>query len=92
MEGKPLSRAWYAVSRTFGARADSGAPTLNTSQLAGQLAQASLSNLYYPHQDRTATGTLANWAVQLAYNSAFNVLKEFYPEVAAKLHRHPTAP
>jgi hypothetical protein len=92
VEGTPISRTWYAVSRTFVTRTDRGSPALNTSQLAGQFAQASLSNLYYPHQDRNATGTLANWAVQLAYNSTFNILKEFYPDVAAKLHRHPMAP
>jgi hypothetical protein len=92
VEGTPIARTWYAVSRTFVARTDSGAPTWNTSQVAGQFAQASLSNLYYPHQDRTAIGTLANWAVQLAYNSAFNIVKEFYPDVADKLHRHPLAP
>jgi len=92
VEGPPLARTWYAVSRTFVARTDNGARTVNTSQLAGQFAQASLSNLYYPDQDRTVTGTLANWAIQLAYNSAFNVLKEFYPDIAAKLHRHRMSP
>jgi hypothetical protein len=52
------------------------------------LAQAGLSNLYYVQQDRTVSGTFTNWAIQLAYNSAFNVLKEFYPDLLAKLPHH----
>jgi hypothetical protein len=91
-EGPAASRAWYAVSRTFVARTDAGAHVLNTPQLAGQLTQAGLSNLYYPEQDRTWQGTMTNWAIQLAYNSAFNVVKEFYPDVVARLHHHHMTP
>jgi hypothetical protein len=89
VDGPPISRAWYAVTRTVVGRTDRGAATFNTSQLLGQFTQASLSNAYYPRQDRTVGGTLTNWAVQLVYNSAFNVVKEFYPDVVARLHRHP---
>jgi len=88
MEGTPISRTWYAVSRTFVSRTDRGVHTFNTSQLAGQFAQVSLSNIYYPRQDRTLSGTFTNWAIQLAYNSAFNVVKEFYPDLVARFHHH----
>jgi hypothetical protein len=92
VDGPPISRAWYAVTRTFVGRTDRGAATFNVPQLLGQFGQASLSNAYYPRQDRTVGGTVVNWAVQLAYNSAFNVVKEFYPDVVARMHRHPMAP
>jgi len=92
MNGTPISRTWYAVSRTFVSRTDGGEHTFNTSQLAGQLAQASFSNIYYPRQDRTLSGAFTNWAIQLAYNSAFNVVKEFYPDVMAKLHHRTMTP
>jgi hypothetical protein len=88
-DGSAASRTWYAVSRTFVTRNDAGVNVFNTAQLAGQLGQAGLSNLYYADQDRTMRGTFTNWATQLVYNSAFNVLKEFYPDLLAKLHRHP---
>ena len=71
---------------------DAGANVLDTSQLAGQLTQARLSNRYYPAQDPTLRGTMTNWAIQLAYNSAFNVLKEFYPDFLAKLHHRALVP
>jgi hypothetical protein len=90
--GPATSRAWYAVTRTFVTRRDDGARVMNVPQLAGQLAQAGLSNVYYPEQDRTVSGTMTNWAIQLAYNSAFNVLKEFYPDVVARFHRHAMRP
>src|SRR4029077_12244875 len=83
-EGPAVSRAWYAISRTFVTRNDAGANVFNASQLGGQLSQAGLSTLYYPQQDRTLGGTMTNWAIQLLYNSAFNVLKEFYPDMLAK--------
>ena len=54
--------------------------------------QAELSTLYYPPVDRTARGTMTNWAIQLVYNSAFNVLKEFYPDLLAKLRHHGLTP
>jgi len=87
-DGSAVSRTWYAVSRTFISRNDAGRAIFNTPQLAGQLAQAGLSNLYYPRVDRSLSGTLTNWAIQLGYNSAFNVLKEFYPDLLEKAHPH----
>jgi hypothetical protein len=86
--GPTAARTWYAVSRTFVTRTDTGKPVFNAPQLAGQLTQAGLSNLYYPPIDRGVKGTTKNWVIQLGYNSLFNVLKEFYPDVLAKLHRH----
>jgi hypothetical protein len=91
-EGSIASRVGYAVSRTFVSRNDAGAHVLNASQLAGQFAQSGLSNLYYPRQDRTVGATMKNWAIQLGYNSVFNLLKEFYPDLIAKFHHHAMTP
>jgi hypothetical protein len=90
--GSAKSRLWYAVSRTFVSRNDEGHKIFNVPQLAGQLVQAGLSNLYYPPQDRGVNGTMMNWGMQLGYNSAFNVVKEFYPDVIEALHRHKMQP
>jgi hypothetical protein len=70
-------------------RADSGNPTFNTPQVLGQLLQQGISTSYYPVQDRSASAVFQNWGVNLAYTSAYNVLKEFYPDfLRIVFHRH----
>jgi hypothetical protein len=74
------SRIYYAATRTVITRKDSGEPTFNIPQVAGQLFQQSISTIYYPPEDRTVGGVFENWGITLAYNSAYNVVKEFYPD------------
>lgn len=87
--GRIWSRIQYAASRTVITRTDSGNATFNTPQVLGQLLQQGISTAYYPPQDRSASGVFQNWGVNLAYNSAYNVLKEFYPDfLRIVFHRH----
>ena len=74
------SRIYYSATRTVISRKDSGEPTFNIPQVAGQLFQQSISTIYYPPEDRTVGRVFENWGTTLAYNSAYNVLKEFYPD------------
>jgi hypothetical protein len=84
-------RAWYAATRTVISRKDSGDPTVNIPQLAGQLFQQAISTAYYPDQDRTAGRVFENWGTSLAYTSAYNIIKEFYPDllhaISGRRHR-----
>jgi hypothetical protein len=75
------TRLHYSATRTVISRKDSGEPTFNVPQVLGQLFQQSISTIYYPPVDRTAAGVFQNWGSSLAYNSAYNVVKEFYPDV-----------
>ena len=84
--GGAWHRLYYAISRTAITRKDSGEPTFNTSQIAGQLVQQGFSNLYYPQQDRNVNGTLKGWGVNLAYNSGYNSLKEYFPDFLRLFH------
>jgi hypothetical protein len=86
--GSAWSRIGYAASRVLIARTDSGRPTFNTSQVFGQLGQASISMLYYPKQDRSVHGVLVGWAVNQGYNIGWNQLKEFTPDLSASMKRH----
>lgn len=79
-KGSAWYRIRYAATRTVITRTDSGDPTFNTPQVLGQLFQQSISTSYYPQQDRSASAVFQNWGVNLAYTSAYNVLKEFYPD------------
>jgi hypothetical protein len=88
--GSVWSRIRYSASRTVITRTDSGGSTFNTPQVLGQLLQQGISTAYYPQQDRTASGVFQGWGINLAYNSAYNVLKEFYPDfLRIVFHRHP---
>lgn len=79
-KGSVWGRIQYAATRTVISRTDAGDPTFNTPQVLGQLLQQGISTSYYPAQDRSVSGVFQNWGVNLAYNSAYNVLKEFYPD------------
>jgi hypothetical protein len=81
------SRLWYAASRTVITRKDSGQPTFNVPQTLGQLIQQGISTSYYPAQDRTAPGVFTQWGVNLAYNSGYNMLREFMPDLGQYLVR-----
>jgi hypothetical protein len=87
--GSPASRLWYAATRTIITRTDAQTPTFNAPQVLGQFAQAGISNLYYPKQDRTVKGTFTGWGINLAYNSMYNILKEYYPDFLRVLKHHP---
>ena len=86
------SRAWYAFTRTFVTRNDDGRAEFNKSQIFGQLISNGISTSYYPSQDRTANAVALNWAVDMGYSGAFNILSEFYPDLLnAVFHRHAKA-
>jgi hypothetical protein len=57
--------------------------------VAGFLLQQSISTAYYPPEDRSASRVFENWGTSLAFNSAYNELKEFYPDlIRIAFHRH----
>ena len=87
--GSAASRVWYAFSRTMVTRHDDGHAEFNKSQVFGQLIANGISTSYYPAQDRTANAVMLDWAVDMGYSGAFNVLSEFYPDLLnAVLHHH----
>jgi hypothetical protein len=88
--GARLSRA---VTGVFVIRTDSGGHAFNTPAILGQLMQAGVSNFYYPPQDRSVNGTIKDLGINVVYDAAFNIIKEFYPDVLDKLKRkHATTP
>jgi hypothetical protein len=86
--GTFLGRLGYAASRSVVTRSDAGHPQFNLSEIGGNAVAAGLSNLYYPAADRTVTGTLSRWGMQLMWDTLSNELKEFWPDVRSKLHGH----
>lgn len=80
-------RTGYAMSREVVTRNDDGSSGFNTSEIVGNAIAAGISNAYYPAEDRTAGKTLGKWGQQLALDTLFNVMKEFWPDVRHKLFR-----
>ncbi|MEO6911180.1 MAG: hypothetical protein ABI158_09670 [Edaphobacter sp.] len=80
-------RSYYAVSRTFITKNDAGGEEFNISEIGGNAAEAGLSNLYYPSEERGFNKTAKNFATQTAITAGANVLKEFWPDIRKNVFR-----
>lgn len=88
--GSFLRRVAYTVSRSFISRSDSGREEFNYSELAGNAVAAGISNFYYPREDRTLGNTAQVWGTQIGWDTAANLLREFWPDLHRALHRKKT--
>ena len=88
--GTKAQRTWYALSRIFVTRTDSGKPTVNFSELLGNATAAGIGLSYYP-DSRDAADYLQNWGTQLGTDAVSQVLKEFWPDVKAWWHKKHSA-
>jgi hypothetical protein len=80
-KGRFTKRTGYAVSRLFITRTDAGKSTFNISEIVGAGAAAGIGNAYYPAQNNQWVKTYQRWGTQVGLDGAFNVLKEFWPDV-----------
>ena len=80
-KGGFFKRTGYAVTRLFITRANSGQSTFNLSEVVGAGAAAGIGNAYYPAQNNQWVKTYQRWGTQVGLDGAFNVLKEFWPDV-----------
>jgi hypothetical protein len=85
-EGTRRSRVGYAMSRLFITRTDSGRNQFNYSEVVGSATSLAISNAYYP-DGRSVGNNMGRYAVQLGFDAASNVLKEFWPDLKRKLPR-----
>ena len=79
-EGSKAKRAWYALTRIFVTRTDSGRETVNFAELIGNGIDAGVGLSYYP-DNRNVPDYFQNWGTQLGTDAASQVLKEFWPDV-----------
>ncbi len=77
-----FNRTGYAISRLVVTRTDSGGNAPNFSEIIGNGAGAAVSSLYYPTQERTWTKIGQRWLDEVALDGFFNVVKEFWPDIA----------
>ena len=76
--GSVRGRAEYALAMTVMCRGDSGRWQVNASNILGNVASASLSNVYYPASNRHgALLTVQNSLISTAAGALGNLLQEF---------------
>jgi hypothetical protein len=87
MPHAPLHRRiLYSISRTFVSRSDEGATIPNYATLLTYPITAEISNLYVPGIHPNGPSTVARIATGLATDPANNLLTEFLPDVAKRIH------
>jgi hypothetical protein len=87
--GTAKYRTWYAFSRIFVTRTDSGGTRFNYSEWLGNSTGVAISNLYQPDQRDWRDNTYA-LLTQCATDGVSQILKEFWPDIKHKLfHKNP---
>lgn len=79
-----LSRSFYAVSRVFVCRMDSGRSAGNWSNLVGTALGIGLSNVYYPRASVTMNENGSRFITSLSFSAFGNLLPEFWPDIRRK--------
>lgn len=80
-----IRRSAYSISRLLITRTDGGGSSPNFSEIVGNGAAAGISCFYYPSPERTWTKTGQRWVTQVGLDGFSNIIKEFWPDVNAKL-------
>ena len=84
-QGSFWHRTGYAVSRIWVTRTDAGHKAFNVSEIAGAGIAATISNAYYPQDSRGVSDTFSRWGIFVGEDTAFNILKEFWPGMRYKI-------
>ena len=79
-------RILYSVSRTFVSRNDDGSSMPNYSTLLTYPITAELANLYVPGIHPNGVATVSRSLTGIAIDPANNLLAEFLPDVAKRIH------
>jgi hypothetical protein len=87
MPNAPLKkRILYSISRTVISRHDDGRPMPNYATLLTYPISAEISNLYVPGIHTNAASTVARVFTGYALDPTNNLLTEFLPDVASRVH------
>ena len=91
--GTTGARLAYALTRVVVARGDFGGSEINRSNMLGTFVATSISSAMYSSYgaDVGAAGNFVAFGYNMATEAAFNVLKEFWPDVKRKFHKETPA-
>jgi hypothetical protein len=82
-------RTWHAVAGVFTAHKPDGRAVFATSSLVGIAGASLISRAWSPESWQTPSATARSMAISVAGAAAFNIVREFLPDV---LHGRPTGP
>lgn len=91
MQGNIFARGTYAISRVFVTRTDSGRNVFNAPELMAGATSSGIAIAYYPDNERNVGDFASRLGTQVGFDAAFNVVKEFWPDVRDHLfkrHKH----
>jgi hypothetical protein len=80
------ARLGHALIHRFVAVSDSGKPMPNYSEWFGTASSTALGNLYHPGNLRGFGPAASSVGINVGNDMAWDVLREFWPEIAHKLH------
>lgn len=86
IQGSGPRRFLHAVEHTFVAQRDSGRHMFNVSQWLGTATAVGLNDIYHPGNERGFSPALRTSGYALATGMGFDVLREFWPDIAHKFH------
>ncbi len=86
IHGSGRQRFFHAIEHTFVAQHDSGKHMFNFSQWLGTVTAVGFNDAYHPGNERGVTPALRVSGYALATGMGFDVLREFWPDIARKLH------
>jgi hypothetical protein len=83
--GGGWKRLGYSLSRAVVTRKDSGQPTFNISEIAGSAMASSISDFYYPANQRNVPTGLRDWGLDITYDAITFAFHEFWPDISNAL-------
>ena len=90
-EGSKKRRLWYVVEQEFMTKKDSDrTQTFSYSNVLGALTSGSISNAYYPAEERGFGLTMSRTAVALGWGMVGNFVLEFWPDIVRHYRKHPS--
>jgi hypothetical protein len=83
--GGSRRRLLHAAAHSFVAFRDDGKYMFNYSEWLGTLSAAALSNVYHRGDDHTLGSIMRQTGYSVIQDAGFDILREFWPEIARKL-------
>ena len=84
--GSKKRRLLHAMSHVVVARRDNGNSMFNFTEWLGTSSSLALNNLYHPGNQPGVAAAARNGAINVLQDMGFDVLREFWPEVARKFN------
>ncbi|MBV9144866.1 MAG: hypothetical protein JO065_03050 [Acidobacteria bacterium] len=83
--GSVKRRIMYSLTQEFVARRDNGARTFAFENVLGAFTSGTVSNAYYPSNDRGVRLTVSRSVIAMLYGSVGGIFSEFSPDIQRKL-------